>query len=66
MASQFAFGFSGDDIDIEGDDDIEAVKNEMDVDIHEDQNKSEELDLIPPRKHSLAEIVRMVFVISSM
>lgn len=55
MASTFTFGFSGDDIEADIEDEIDAeVKNdEMQIDRVEEQ-KSE---LLPARPHSLEEIV---------
>lgn len=55
MASTFTFGFSGDDIDAEIEDDTSYVDDEMQLDTSQQE---EEPELVAPRKHTLAEIVR--------
>ena len=51
MASTFAFGFSGDDIDVDDD-----AENEMHIDTAQGiQDK--EPELLSPQKHTLGEIV---------
>ncbi len=63
MASTFAFGFSGDDIDadVEGDSTYD-VDDEMQIDTSQEmQQKEEEPELVAPQKHTLIEIVRIPF-----
>jgi hypothetical protein len=54
MASNFSFGFSGDDIDNEQDDD------EMRIDVPQNSiSTGLQRELLPPQKHNLEEIVRL-------
>lgn len=59
MATTFTFGFSGDDIeaDVASEIDADLGNDEMQIDSIEEQIS----ELLPPRKYSLEEIVRVPF-----
>jgi hypothetical protein len=68
MSSTFTFGFSGDDIDVDiNDSDVEAitVDDEMQVDSTQvvESKGERQLELVPPRKHGLEDIVRQCFLL---
>ena len=57
MTPPFAFGFSGDDIDVDAGD----AEDEMQIDgIGEEklEQPAEQAELLPPQRHSLVEMVR--------
>lgn len=56
MASTFTFGFSGDDIDADAEDDPNYLDDGMQIDTIQ-----EEAELVAPEKHTLTEIVSMPF-----
>lgn len=60
MASTFAFGFSGDDIDDDLDADADYVDDEMQIDSTEDiQQGEQQPEFVSLQKHSLSGIVRI-------
>lgn len=63
MTSRFTFSFSDDDIDADVDTDDNDVDKDMEIDTPE-ENKNKAADcqpeLVPPRRHTLEEIVRIV------
>jgi hypothetical protein len=60
MASSFAFGFSGDDIEVDAGD---ADEDEMQIDVpdHDTEHTKREEKLILPQKHTLKDIVSHIF-----
>jgi hypothetical protein len=61
MASAFTFGFCGDDIDVDGDGDVDVeVEERIQIDVSvSGQHQVGEPELVPPQKHTFAEIVSM-------